>query len=124
MSASFRFRSQALVVVLAMLSLASAACEGERRSTFRGRYLHAFEASAFTECGATEGWWASFEARHPTLDSAIAAERALEDHTEVYLVVRGRLSPEGSYGHLGGSRRELRIEAIETVLPWDPRWCR
>ena len=111
-------------LMLGALSLAVAGCDGERRGTFRGSYVHGFEASSFTQCGATESWSAYFEASHPTLDSAVAAEERIEDFTRVYLSVHGRLSPEGSYGHLGGSRRALTVERIFEVRPWDPEHCR
>jgi len=112
-------------IELALAALVAAAgCDGERRGAFRGRYVHGFEANAFTECGSAESWSTAFEASHPALDSAIAAETSLDDHTDLYLAVRGRLSGEGSFGHLGGARRELTIEKIETVQPWDPGFCR
>jgi hypothetical protein len=98
-------------------------CDGAREGTFRGRYVHAFEASAFTECGRSESWWATFQAQHPSLDSAIANEN-LEGQTEVFLVVHGRLSDEGSYGHLGASTRELTVDAVHTVAVWNPDSCR
>ena len=33
----------------------------------------------------------------------------------VYLVVRGSLTPEGSYGHLGSYRRELLVTEVLEV---------
>ena len=113
-----------VALCLGAMAVVSVACDGERRGTFRGRYFHAFESSAFTECGGSESWWTTFKARHPALDSAIAAEDRLEDRTDVYLVVEGRLSAEGSYGHLGGARRELTVQGIETVQPWNSSLCR
>jgi hypothetical protein len=96
---------------------------GSPETEFRGRYIHAFESSAFLACGGSENWWAAFEARHPTLDSAIAVERAPEYRTDVYLEVRGRLSKPGHYGHLGASTRELTVQEIMEVRAWDPNAC-
>ena len=123
MKSTFPHDPRSTALLLGVVVLIGGACDGEQRGTFQGRYVHAFEASAFTECGAAETWWTEFKASHPALDSAIAAEDRLEDQTDVYLVAEGRLSAKGSFGHLGASRRELTIESIESVRPWDPGLC-
>jgi hypothetical protein len=98
--------------------------------TFRGRYVSAFETSAFLECGSTADgnyWWVEFtsSAVHPVLDSAVAAHPEVRPDTkiELFLEVDATLSPLGQYGHLGDSSRQLTILTIKRAVPWSDRAC-
>ena len=71
--------------------------------TYSGRYTTSFEVSCFEPDGSDETWWAS----GALPDIANEFERCA-----FHLVVRGRLSPKGHYGHLGMCERELIVEEV------------
>ena len=81
---------------------------------YSGYYVWGFEVSAFYPQGARERWWL---VRHGKIDLHEL------NGSEVYLAVRGTLTPKGKYGHLGGYDRELYVtDVIElTRLPTRPR---
>jgi hypothetical protein len=87
---------------------------------YEGHYTAGFETSSFTPVGSkNERWWLSGNL------AGTGQERADNDDPvrnlgPIYLKVKGRLSPEGRYGHLGGYRRELVVERVLEVRRPDP----
>jgi hypothetical protein len=77
--------------------------------TFQGTHLTAFENSAFTPDGSDEVWWLSGNLQPlPYVPQGSSNKFGESYRVRVY----GRLSPIGSYGHLGSYQRELVVERI------------
>lgn len=94
---------------------------------FEGVYVSGFETSNFTPCGETDVyWWLT-----PN-DDLLAQYNGLQDEPRgrglgpfVRVRVEGLLSPEGEYGHLGASPRELkvtRVLSLEYLADGDGDW--
>jgi hypothetical protein len=75
-----------------------------KTNLFRGYYTWAFEISRFTPCGSSEEWWLSGDL------SGLPDNRV--PGAPLYIEVRGDLSPEGQYGHLGAYKRQLEVREI------------
>lgn len=78
-----------------------------------GTFTSGFETSDFVAVGSPELWWAYFT-------GSVHEDWLIPSWTEVgfwsqRVVVSGLVSPPGSYGHLGGCRRELAITGIRSV---------
>jgi hypothetical protein len=75
---------------------------------FRGTYIVGDERNAFEPCGKTEAWWIDF--------SPAAQQKMKENKITGWgnwpMRVRGTLSPEGRYGHLGMYSRQLHVEQV------------
>ena len=81
-----------------------------------GHMVIGFETARFVPCGDsadpgdTEGYWISAD---PGVELYDAYHNATgEDYTPAFLHFRGRLSPPGEYGHLGGYTREVTVTEI------------
>jgi len=111
-----------LLGVVAGVFATSMSCSDWDRGTFVGTYFHGFEASAFTECGRTESWWLTDESSN--LFSRLPVEgETPEIVRRGFITVSGRLSPRGSYGHLGASPRELIVTRVHGVVPVTQGQC-
>ncbi|MCC7164726.1 MAG: hypothetical protein IT331_19680 [Anaerolineae bacterium] len=80
---------------------------------FEGFYSFGFETSAFTPCGVKEHWWVG-PANDEVGQELVRAREAAASGKEgaVYARLRGKITPEGSYGHLGFYAREFTVSEI------------
>jgi len=83
---------------------------------FVGYYWRGFEVSDFKPLGTRERWWLTGNIA-PVASGFISpsATDRRKFRNGVYLVVRGTLSPEGSYGHLSHYSRELVVQEVVEV---------
>lgn len=84
---------------------------GERE--FRGYYSQGFEVDSFRACGERQSWWVREGADLRTRYAGLA-ER---EYAEVFVVLRGEITAEGSYGHLGAYTRELSVSRVLELRP-------
>lgn len=81
----------------------------------KGTYRHAFEISEFrSEKNPDERWWVS-ELQEE--GKWVARDDLGRMGERVQVVVKGYLSPPGSYGHMGSGSRELIAQSITVVKP-------
>ncbi len=66
------------------------------------------ERDAFEPCGQNEAWWIDFS---PEAQQTLAADN-IRGWGQWPVRVRGTLSPEGHYGHLGSYSRQLHVERV------------
>ena len=104
-------RAALLIMVVGL-----AACVG--RSELRQGYVFfGFETSAFQPCGDAEQWWLAGDADvMGELGQAFASVRETLG-ARLYVEVRGVLSREGSYGHMGAYPREFHVTEVLTARP-------
>lgn len=76
-----------------------------------GVYRRSFEVAAFTPDESTDEWWVASAALNSLMN-----EKGL---LEIRVVLSGRLSPEGNYGHLGQYHYCLAEPKILKVLTVD-----
>ena len=71
-----------------------------------------FEVSRFTPQGTHQAWWLS--GKVPCLEKFIDPRLDERDVPPIYLhlKVRGTLSPEGHYGHLGSYSHSLELAEV------------
>ena len=103
--------------ILLALGVLGAGCEnltGPGEGVYRGHYTRAFEANGFVACGSDEGWWVEFASTEVSndLNARVPGPTGLEHAVTAYVVWRGTPSRKGSYGHLGASEREFRVEEV------------
>jgi hypothetical protein len=106
-----KVKSSLLVLFLVAVSgCATTAREGE---IYRGEYFYNFETAAFTPEGGAERWCVNSaklkEAEVPA-DGSPGGPWGRAD-----VVVRGTLSPEGSYCNLGAFKRFLEITEVISI---------
>ena len=75
---------------------------------FRGTYIAGDERSAFESCGQAGEWWIDFS---PEALQTLK-ENKISGWGQWPMRVRGTLSPEGHYGHLGMYSRQLNVEQV------------
>jgi hypothetical protein len=75
---------------------------------FRGTYVVGDERNVFEPCGAHGSWWVRFS------DDAYRTmkENKITGWGHWPMRVRGTLSPEGRYGHLGMYSRQLNVVQV------------
>lgn len=75
---------------------------------WRGHYRAGWESAVFEPCGVGETWW------------AWSGEKVLRHDTngwgQAFVVVRGRVSEPGAYGHLDRYRRQIVITEVVRVV--------
>jgi len=76
---------------------------------YRGRYVKRFEVSSFQPCGSSKQWWVV--GRVDPLIAAVTSAGGFVGGT-AYVELRGRVTPRGRYGHLGGYSREFTVERV------------
>jgi hypothetical protein len=94
-------------VLALLLGCASTERSWPREGVFRGTYTHRFEVSRFVPEGTEEEWWLSGR----------AINRSDLAFKQTFLVVCGKLSDPGEYGHFGAYDRELVVEEVLEVGP-------
>lgn len=100
---------------------------GFTSGTFEGAYALGFETSGLRPCEQPDAnWWVrgtdDLRIQYDALAEAPGG-RGLGPFARI--VVEGELSPEGSYGHLGGWDRLLivtRVVSVEEIGPSDGEW--
>ena len=92
---------------------------GKAPERLAGHYRYGFEMEAFRPCGGTEEWWI---ARSDELRTR--AEVLPPVGASIYVVIRARVSPEGTYGHLGAYRRQLSVVEVLEVRAATDADCR
>lgn len=95
---------------LALASCAGSAPAGERR--FSGTFDFHFETASFAPDNGGGPYWLSAEGETWNQITAPLTEAGVGPWGRVHIVVEGRLSPEGHYGHLGAYSRELRVTRV------------
>ena len=80
---------------------------------FERLYSYGFETSAFTPCGVKEHWWVG-PANDEVGQELMRAYNATTStqNRGVYARLRGKITPKGSYGHLGFYTREFTVSEI------------
>lgn len=78
---------------------------------FKGTYFYNFENSYLTPDGKDEAWCINSDMSKAMLPAKSRAER----WGTSYVVVRGKLGPEGSFGGLGRCKRVLEVTEIIEV---------
>jgi hypothetical protein len=111
---------------LALAFLSLAACsdneglpEPGELKTYSGIYLHGFEASMFIPSSVTEYWWI---AEDPSLLSGlreipVTKTAGFSDARYMHLIIKGRVSELGVWGHLGAGQRELVVSEVLDIEP-------
>ncbi len=105
-------RAAAALIVLATLS----ACAG-RSELRRGHVVLGFETSSFQPCGDAEQWWLSGDTDVMGELGNAFADLGGTAGARLLVEVRGVLSREGSYGHLGAYPREFHVTEVVEVGP-------
>lgn len=87
------------------------AVPASKDSVFRGIYFYNFENSVFTPDGKDESW---------CIDSDMSKAMLPPDKHgaqwgTAYVIVRGKLGPEGKFGSMGMCRRMLEVTEILEV---------
>ena len=84
--------------------------------SYVGIYVQGFEENSFRLCGSSQWWWVI-----PNDELTNAYENlGVAPYTKVYVEVKGRRSPKGKYGHLGGYDYQLTVKElvkIDTLIP-------
>jgi hypothetical protein len=94
---------------LLLLLVSLAACNRTARApwpasgVYAGYYRVDYEVSEFVPSGGSESWW---------LDGAVSCPSGPTSSREGYIAVRGSLSAEGHYGHLGAYSRKLTAHEV------------
>ena len=78
---------------------------------FRGEYFYNFENSQLTPDGKDEAWCIDSDMSKAML----SPKKGGEPWGTSYVVVRGKLGPEGNYGGLGRCKRMLEVTEILEV---------
>ncbi len=104
-----------------MISVLLLSCSSAKNSSeiqlYRGEYRSGFELSAFVPENGKERWWLSFagDVDRSKLNTTVATERRF-DSNNYKLLIKGKLSEKGHYGHMGAYTREITVtEIIEAV---------
>lgn len=105
--------------------------DSQRNKTFVGHYESGFENSSFRACGESDFWWVEGKldkiaefiddpANFPSNTSSPASPTTptgTDDYSykRVFTKLRGDLSEEGRYGHLGAASRLLNVKEVYWV---------
>lgn len=95
---------------LALASCAGSAPAGER--AFSGTFDWHFETASFTPDSGGGPYWLSAEGEIWTQITAPLTEAGQGPWGRVHIVVEGRLSAAGQYGHLGAYPNELQVTRV------------
>lgn len=104
------------VALIAVVVGSGTACAG-RPQMFEGAYGRGFEDHSFRPCGAQpqdRSWWVVMGG---PVDSVAKAAVDSAHGQPMFARVRGRVGPEGAYGHLGLSSRILTVVGVEEMRP-------
>ena len=101
----------ALALALSLLTASVWASPESKDPVFKGTYFYNFENSFLTPEGKDEAWCIDSDMSKAMLPAASREE----PWGTSYVVVRGKLGPEGSFGGLGRCKRVLQITEILEV---------
>ena len=82
---------------------------------FEGYYEAEWERQVFRPCGIRETWWA--------WNTALIAREPEGAPGRFFVVLEGRVSPTGRYGHLGQYPRQILITKVLEVRPAEGSRC-
>jgi hypothetical protein len=100
-----------LPLVLALGVGSSWATPPSKDPIYRGTYFYNFENSSLTPDGMNEAWCIDADMSAAML----AADKGSQPWGTAYVVVRGKLGPQGHFGGLGRCRRVLEVSEILVV---------
>jgi hypothetical protein len=98
-------------LALALSTSPGWASPASKDPVFRGTYFYNFENSYLTPDGKDEAWCINTDMSKAMLP----ANSRGEQWGTAYVVVRGKLGPEGSFGGLGRCKRVLEVTEILEV---------
>ena len=107
----------ATATVVALLSGCGASDSGiPADREFTGYYTNSFENSLFIPCGSQERWWAVGSSLE------VAAARRVPGNGNMgapsvtwFARVRGVVTTEGAWGHMGGYSRQLMVHRVSEL---------
>ena len=111
-----RLNRFALSGAIACAALTTGACSwftSTDEGTFRGIYQHAFEVSSFRPCRSSQLWW--LEDASGTLFGQLPPPDPVSMVRVAYVVVDGKRSARGEYGHLGIYDYALTVTSVAAV---------
>jgi hypothetical protein len=93
---------------------------------YRGTYTTGFELSIFIPCGTDDEMWAegNLQKIYDFISPIPPEGFVLGDTTEVYVEIKAKVSPPGSYGALGVFRRQIDMFEITKIQHEIPIFCR
>ena len=101
------------LILLCLVALTGCVSTSVSGDIYRGEYFYNFETAAFTPAGSAERWCVNSaqlkDAEVPANGSPGGAWGTAD------IVVRGTLSPEGSYCNLGAYKRFLDISEVISI---------
>jgi hypothetical protein len=104
-----------LLALAALAALPGCATGG---ATFDGVYAVGFETQAFWSAEGEGPWWVDGRgAAGRRLENAVRDANAGLPWGTVRVELRGALSDEGEYGHLGAYERRLTVYEVISVQP-------
>jgi hypothetical protein len=101
----------AFALVVGLVTASGWASPASEDPVFKGTYFYNFENSYLTPEGKEEAWCINSDMSKAMLP----ADSRGEQWGTSYVVVRGKLGPEGSFGSLGGCKRVLEVTEILEV---------
>ncbi len=104
-----------IVIVFVILGCSSTSPNWPTEGVFQGYYTKGFEVSSFTPDGIEEEWWLDGSIGKIVNQMIAPKNETSKIKSPAYIVVRGKLSPPGNYGHLGHYNRELVVEEVIEV---------
>jgi hypothetical protein len=100
-----------LAFALTFISAPGWTSSASKDPIFRGEYFYNFENSYLTPDGKDEAWCIN----NDMSKAMLPANSRREQWGTSYVVVRGKLGPEGSFGGLGRCKRMLEVTEIIEV---------
>lgn len=94
-----------------------------RSEVQRGHVVFGPEVSTFQPCGTDKSWWLTGEGDAMSLLRQTYDRVGPGASEGIYAEVRGVLSREGSYGHLGAYAREFYITGVQEARASGPGDC-
>ena len=117
-----RARNSILILSVISLSAVSFYVSGDIAvKRYRGIYTTGFEVDIFRPCGSQGRWWVAADSSEK-FEKAFSSFEVPHDFFEtrsLYVEWEGKKSRLGSFGHLGGSQREIRITDIVKVKKYE-----
>lgn len=91
---------------------------------YQGLHTVRFEESSLAPCHSDDRWWMSggvveiwkFVDTHPEIKTGAIG-------FDVFVRVRGKLSPQGRYGHMGAYSRQLEVQQVLDIHVPNPADC-
>jgi hypothetical protein len=96
---------------LGLITASGLASPASKDPVYKGTYFYNFENSYLTPDGKDEDWCINSDMSKAMLPANSHGER----WGTSYVVVRGKLGPEGSFGGLGRCKRVLEVTEILEV---------